>query len=75
LVRKLDQFVGDSGHGRNDCNHSATAPLRFDESLRHTADSLGSTDRSAAVFLNNQAHVEGGPLLNTTIKTDSFSLN
>ena len=61
LARQLDQAVGHAGHGGDDGHDAATAPLRFDQALGHLSDALGSSNGSAAVLLDDQAHGKAGP--------------
>ena len=56
-LRELDQIIGHARHGGNGGDDAAIVPLRVDEPLRDGADALGSADRSATIFLNNEAHV------------------
>src|SRR5205814_5053688 len=53
-----EQLVSDSAHCRDYRHYPAALALRLEDSLRHVTNSFRSSNGSAAIFLNHQAHVE-----------------
>ena len=62
FTRQFDQVIGHAGHRRDDCDHIVPGSFRREQTLRHLSDAIGISDRSAAVFLDDQTHDEARPV-------------
>jgi hypothetical protein len=57
-VSQPEQLISDSCHRRDYRDYPAALALCLEDSLRHVTNSFRSSNGSAAIFLNHQAHVD-----------------
>jgi hypothetical protein len=57
-VREPEEFIGDSGHCGDYRYYPAALALCLEDPLGNVTDSFRCSNGSAAIFLNDQAHVQ-----------------